>query len=201
MSTSYLNFVVHKTYRKSRDKAEKLITLGRTCETCSFESSDFRRLCDFGLFRTNIAISQRSCLYANAYFTHVQILCTYKYKSFLRKSWALLLPLRYLFQGHSTVKRNKQKKYTLQLLVKNINDKRADYYVLLRNYNNDFVNHRALISSLDYVLYSLECLICSKSFSNHLYLVKNMLGQLFNILQANSRFFLNCQELIFRSDV
>ena len=49
----------------------------------------------------------------------------HKYKSFLRKSWALLLPPRYLFQGHSKMKRNKQKKYTS-------NDKRADY-VLLHN--------------------------------------------------------------------
>ena len=56
----------------------------------------------------------------------------HKYKSFLRKSWALLLPPRYLFQGHSKMKRNKQKKYKSQLLVKNINDKRADY-VLLHN--------------------------------------------------------------------
>ena len=39
------------------DIAENSTTLGHTCETFSFESSDFRRLCDFGLFRTNIAIS------------------------------------------------------------------------------------------------------------------------------------------------
>ena len=52
MSTSYLNFVAHS---KPRDKAENSII--RTCVMFSFESSDFRRLCDFGLFRTNIAIS------------------------------------------------------------------------------------------------------------------------------------------------
>ena len=48
----YLNFVAHS---KPRDKAENSII--RTCVMFSFESSDFRRLCDFGLFRTNIAIS------------------------------------------------------------------------------------------------------------------------------------------------
>ena len=61
----------------------------------------------------------------------------HKYKSFLRKSWALLLPQRYLFQGHSNMKRNnKRSMYTSQLLVKNIDYKRTGY-VLLRNKNND----------------------------------------------------------------
>ena len=47
----------------------------------------------------------------------------HKYKSFLRKSWVLLLPLRYLFQGHSKGKRNKQMMHTSQLLVKIKEDK------------------------------------------------------------------------------
>ena len=42
----------------------------------------------------------------------------HKYKSFLRKSWALLLPPRYLFQGHSKMKRNKQKEVHIVITCK-----------------------------------------------------------------------------------